>query len=300
MIWNTKIIDFAAEQIAAENPITFGESPYYKLNPLIRKANLLFKQTPEEIFEFGKIIVSDYLAKKYLDIIPYDFQKELMSNLDYYRFNIVAHGRQMGVSLITKIHVIKYILLNHNKNIILLTPNTESSKKFIEDIKLYYMKIPFFLKPGVVTWNDKSISFDNGCKILTYNNDKLLPIEFTPDFLLVSDACYINSNYNNIITEIVKVKHSRIFIFSYDNGEESIFHNMYKDAENELNLFKSLKIDWRDHPERDIKCKTEQIDILGSEEQFKEEYEVVEPDKVMNILNKVMDRLDDIEKRLGK
>jgi hypothetical protein len=43
----------------------------------------------------------------------------------------------------------------------------DTATEIVDKIKSIYSLIPFFLKPGIKVWNQKSLTFDNGCRIIS-------------------------------------------------------------------------------------------------------------------------------------
>jgi hypothetical protein len=64
-----------------------------------------------------------------------------------------------------------------------------------DKIKSIYSLIPFFLKPGIKVWNQKSLTFDNGCRIKTSARTKTPAI----DLLLIYFSWWVAHIPANII-----------------------------------------------------------------------------------------------------
>jgi hypothetical protein len=61
----------------------------------------------------------------------------------------------------------------------------DTATEIVDKIKSIYSLIPFFLKPGIKVWNQKSLTFDNGCRIKTSARTKTPAIGFTIDLLFL-------------------------------------------------------------------------------------------------------------------
>lgn len=104
IVWSTKSIELAYEAIEEGKGLRI--SPFHKNNPNLRKSNLVFQYTDEEIMEILKCkkdIV--YFAEKYVllktenglrNIKLRPYQKKLLRNYQNNRWNITLMPRQSG------------------------------------------------------------------------------------------------------------------------------------------------------------------------------------------------------------
>ena len=104
IVWSTKSIELAYEAIEEGKGLRI--SPFHKNNPNLRKSNLVFQYTDEEIMEILKCkkdIV--YFAEKYVLLKPENglrniklrpYQKKLLRNYQNNRWNITLMPRQSG------------------------------------------------------------------------------------------------------------------------------------------------------------------------------------------------------------
>jgi len=64
------------------------------------------------------------------------------------------------------IFALHYTIFNKDKTIAVLANKMQGAIEIVDRIKVLYEELPDFMKPGIVEWNKKSISFENGCKII--------------------------------------------------------------------------------------------------------------------------------------
>jgi hypothetical protein len=275
MIYNTEIIDFIIKQ----NLLGFNvlkESPFYKLNQNLRRANVKFNLTPDEEEQLKKVQETGILPVKirdmengnWCDLVLMDFQKELLKNMDDERFMFVNHSRQMGMSLCISYHLVKkYGMVNSEKDngIVLVSLKGSEINQQIRKIKDFYEQLPFFMKAGIKKWNDGSIEFDNGNRIVGMNSKDYPAVGFGIDSLIMYDCKNIGDRfekrfYNNIIPTICARTNSQIFIFENGQLDKDSFHGKLFYEHNNYNKY---QYHYRIIPGRDFKWVEEQWKIYG-------------------------------------
>lgn len=127
------------------------------------------------------------------------------------------------------------ILFKNDKNIMIIANKGDTANEIVEKIKSIYTLLPFFLKPGIKVWNQKSLTFENGCKIKTSARSKTPAIGFTIDVLYMDEFAHIPSNiiepyYTAAYPTVSSIENSKIIITSTPNGM-NLFHRLLVDAE---------------------------------------------------------------------
>jgi hypothetical protein len=131
--------------------------------------------------------------------------------------------------------------------------------EIVDKIKSIYTLLPFFLKPGIKVWNQKSITLENGCRIKTSARSKTPAIGHTIDLLYLDEFAHIPSNiiesyYAAAYPTVSAVLNSKIIITSTPNGM-NLFHRLLTDAErpegdSKKNNYKSIRVYWYQVPGR--------------------------------------------------
>ena len=103
----------------------------YLGNPNLKKANVSYPFTPEQVEEFVKCSQDPvYFIQKYIKIISldkglipfemYDFQVDMTRKFHAERFNIAKLPRQSGKSTIVTSYLLWYVIFNDNVNVAIL------------------------------------------------------------------------------------------------------------------------------------------------------------------------------------
>ena len=284
MNYTTEIINFIQKNDLL--PI-LNESPFYKLNPQLRRQNICFTLTDEEKKDLQEIKRTNDLPCRiklengdYGKFVIRGYQKEILDNMVLDRFMFVNHSRQMGISVSIALHLLKkYGLTNSelkNQGVLLVSNKLSQVKEMINKIKNMYMSLPFFMKAGIVKWNDKSIEFDNGNHI-SYMDGKTDPsVGFDIDCLVMYDCKYIGNRfekkfYKNIIPTVIARNNSQVFIFESGDLSKNIFlKKLFLDK----NMYKKYQYHWTLIHNRNESWVKNEIVMIG-EDSFKKEYELV-------------------------
>ena len=98
----------------------------------------------------------------------YEYQNRMLHQYKDERFNIAMLPRQMGKSTVSMAFLLHYVLTNPDSTVAILANKERTAIEILSRLKFAYEQLPWFLKPGVIEWNKKSIILANGekgCKI---------------------------------------------------------------------------------------------------------------------------------------
>ena len=270
MVFTTKLVDEATDKINDGIVIKRYQNPWLKSEVGLRRAGVAFRMTPDEQQEYVRCALDvHYFVEKYCkvkredgsvgNIFLRDYQKEILDNFVNSRFNILMASRQVGKTISSAIFMLHKILFDNDKNIMIVANKGDTAVEIVDKIKSIYTLLPFFLKPGIKTWNQKSLTFENGCRIKTSARTKTPAIGFTIDVLYLDEFAHIPSNiiepyYTAAFPTTAAVQNSKIIITSTPNGM-NLFHRLLTDAERpegdpQKNNYKAMRVYWYQVPGR--------------------------------------------------
>jgi hypothetical protein len=270
MIFTTTLVDAATDKINDGVVVKRYQNPWLKSEVGLRRAGVTFKMTPEEQQEYVRCALDvHYFTEKYCkvktedgsigNITLRDYQKDMLDNFVDNRFNILMASRQVGKTISSSIFMLHTILFNNDKNVMIVANKGDTAVEIVDKIKSIYTLLPFFLKPGIKTWNQKSLTFENGCRIKTSARTKTPAIGFTIDVLYLDEFAHIPSNiiepyYTAVFPTVSAIKNSKIIITSTPNGM-NLFHKLLTDGERpdgdpRRNNFKAHRVYWYQVPGR--------------------------------------------------
>ena len=270
MIFTTKLVDESTDKINDGIVIKRYQNPWLKSEVGLRRAGVSFRMSPEEQEEYIRCALDvHYFTEQYCKVKTEDgsvgqiklreYQKEILDNFVNSRFNILMASRQVGKTISASIFMLHTILFSNDKNIMIVANKGDTAVEIVDKIKSIYSLLPFFLKPGIKTWNQKSLTFENGCRIKTSARSKTPAIGFTIDVLYLDEFAHIPSNiiepyYTAAYPTVSAVQNSKIIITSTPNGM-NLFHKLLTDAERPegdplKNNYKPMRVYWHQVPGR--------------------------------------------------
>ena len=284
--WSTKKIDELLFKVEEEGlDYKSVDNPFHDGDPELKRANLLYEYTQDEILEMERCAKDVVYFSKYCRVMTddglfyvklRDYQESVLREYQASRFNIFLAPRQVGKSITSAIVLVWYLLFNHDKNAMILANVGSTAEELMDKIKAIVRGLPWFLKPGMVVNNVMSMKFDNGCRAIAKTTTKTSAIGFTIHFLYMDEFAHIHPNFiesffRSTYPTVSSSKVSRIIITSTPNGMNK-FYEIYRDAVNGDNSFNPIRVDWWQVPGRDEEWKKKEISNLGSQELFNQEY----------------------------
>ena len=270
MVFTTALVDEATDKINDGIVLKRYQNPWLKGEVGIKRSGISFRMSAEEQQEYIRCALDiQHFTEKYCKtkredgsigpITLRDYQEEILDNFVNNRFNILMASRQVGKTVSSAIFILHTILFNNDKNVMIVANKGDTAVEIVDKVKSIYTLLPFFLKPGVKTWNQKSLTFDNGCRIKTSARTKTPAIGFTIDLLYLDEFAHIPSNiiepyYTAAFPTVSAVQNSKIIITSTPNGM-NLFHRLLTDAERpdgdpQKNNFKASRVYWYQVPGR--------------------------------------------------
>jgi len=268
-IFTTKIVDDITNKINDGYLIKRFQNPWFKNEVGVRRAGITFAITDYEWGEYIRCKTDiHYFAEKYCkvktedgtigNIKLRDYQEDIL-DLFSGRFSILCASRQIGKTINTSITMLHFITFNNDKNVMIVANIANTAIEIIDKIKSIYVQLPFFLKVGIKNWNQRSITFDNGCRIKSSARTKTPALGFTIDFLYLDEFAHIPTNiiepyYTAVFPVVSAIENSKIIITSTPNGM-NLFYKLLTDAERSdgdplKNNYRAMRVYWYQVPGR--------------------------------------------------
>lgn len=269
-IFDTKSVEEITNKINDGYVIKRFQNPWFKNEIGVRRSGITFALSDDELKEYIRCKLDiHYFAEKYCKIKTEDgsigpmklrdYQKDILNLYHDNRFSILMGSRQIGKTISAAITMLHFITFNNDKNIMIVANIANTTIEIIDKIKSIYILLPFFLKVGIKNWNQRSIIFDNGCRIKSSARTKTPAIGFTIDFLYMDEFAHIPANiiesyYTAAFPVVSAIENSRIVITSTPNGM-NLFYKLLTDAERPSgdplkNNYKAMRVYWYQVPGR--------------------------------------------------
>lgn len=282
-VWNTEKILKEIEKI--NGGLEADYLPFYEKNIDLKNNNIIFEYTKEELEIYAKCVNDVIYFSQFCKVMTdegyqyiklRDYQEDCLKKFQKHRKIIFLASRQIGKSIMSAIFIVWYICTHKDRNIMIVANKGATTVKLLNDVKEIIKGLPFFLKPGVISWGQTGLKFDNGVNIYTQSTTSSTAVGFTIHLLYADEFAhipkrFIKEMYRSIFPTLSSSKISRIIITSTANGP-NFFYELYINALNKKNDYVPLRVDWWEVPGRDENWKRKEIANLGSEEMFNQEY----------------------------
>lgn len=251
---------------------------FYNANPNLKSIGVQISYTPEKLQEFLKCQEDPiYFIKKYIKIISldhgivpfilYDYQVNFILALHNNRRTIGMMPRQHGKTTTVAAYLVWYVIFNDAKTVAVLANKAAAAREIMSRIQLMYEHLPKWLQQGVSEWNKGSISLENNSKIFTAATSSSGIRGKSVNFLLI-DECAIIPNtvadefFTATYPTISAGQTTKIALTSTPLGLNH-FWKFWVEAENGINGFVPIRVDYWEHPDHDDAWALQQKQLLG-------------------------------------
>jgi hypothetical protein len=291
-LWTTARINKLLDAIENDGFDIKGlhNSPFKDNDVNLKRGNLPFEYTPEEVEELKKC-KSDvlYFATNYCKIqtgdgVKYikdtdglrDFQEQILQSFRGNKWNILMASRQTGKSVTSAIFILWFLLFKSDKTALIVADNFTTTRELMDKFRICLDGLPFFMKPGIKHINSGNIKFDNDSRIVGRTTTKKSGIGLTVNILYIDEFAHIDEAkldefYRAIVPTITADPNAKVIITSTPNGKNK-FYEIWVDAIAGKSDYVPLRVDWWQVRGRDEAWKQSVIANLGSVEDFNQEY----------------------------
>ena len=194
----------------------------------------------------------------------FPFQEESLTTLQKNRYNVILKSRQLGISTLSAGYALWSMLFNEDFNVLVIATTQDVAKNLVSKVQIMNENLPSWLKTNILTNNKLSLKFANGSEIKAISSSSTGARSEALSLLIVDEAAFIRN-----IEEIWVASQATLstgggaIVLSTPNGIGNWFHQTWADAENGINGFETIKLDWKLHPERDQLWRNDQTKLLG-------------------------------------
>jgi hypothetical protein len=204
----------------------------------------------------------------------FDFQKEIIEAYFCERKVIVKLPRQMGKTTTTAAFFLWYSLFHDNKVCCILANKAPIAQEILGRVKLMYEHLPLWIQQGIIEWNKRSITLENGSRILAAATSSSAIRGFSLSLVFMDEFAHVPNNiaeefFTSIYPTISSGKETKILIASTPNGLNH-YYKFWTEAESKANDFVPIFYEWSRMPGRDAIWYQEQLRAL-KEMKFRQE-----------------------------
>lgn len=182
----------------------------------------------------------------------YDFQDQLLIDLEKHRFNVVLKARQMGISTIVAAHIAWLMMFHKHKNVLILCTKLQTATNLVKKVKEMVKNLPEWMQIAkIIVDNRTSFELSNGSQIKASSTSGDAGRSEALSLLVLDEAAFI-PDLEQLWTGIYPTISTggRCIALSTPNGVGNWFHTTYVESESGINMFYPTKLHWSLHPER--------------------------------------------------
>ena len=150
---------------------------FYKQNANLKAAGVSVPFTEDQVKEYIKCSQDPaYFIKTYAKIVSLDdgvvpflmfpYQERIVNTIHLNKNTLGKLFRQAGKSTIVAAYFAWYILFNNNKTAVILANKQAIAIEIFSRVQFIIENLPQWLQQGVVEWNKKSITLENGSRCI--------------------------------------------------------------------------------------------------------------------------------------
>ena len=215
-----------------------------------------------------------YFMKKYVKIqhpirgtvafALYPFQEDALQNFVDNQLNIVLKSRQMGISTLTAAYSLWLMTFHNDKNILCISITQETAKEIVTKVRFANDNLPVWLKIPCVEDNRLSLRLKNGSQIKAVSSASTAGRSSALSLLIVDECAFIDGVEEIWLSaQYTLSTGGRAIILSTPNGVGNFFHKIWVESEECKNNFKTIRLPWNLHPERDQSWRNKQTELSG-------------------------------------
>lgn len=292
-IWTSKVLEAALTGLEQGRKLI--ANPFYENNTRLLKSDLVFQRTEWEKEEFRKCMNDIvYFANTYCklmtpegvkSIILRDYQEKYLHQVVENQLNIMCSCRQAAKTTTSAIFMLHFVCFNTDKNALILGNKRKTAVDILSKLKSIFFELPYFLKPGVMKFNEGEIALDNGCTVKAEATTINSGIGMTIHCCLMDEFAHIAPNiidqfYNNLFPVLTAGKGKCIITSTV--GGYNLFYRLCMAAKSGENDYAYFEVTWDMVPEwdpdkrcwvkRDEEWHQKQVANYGSEEAFNQQF----------------------------
>ncbi len=203
-------------------------------------------------------------------LIPFElfeYQKKFIQIIEKNRKVISMQPRQMGKSQTVAAYILWYTLFNNNKTVAILAYKSDAAMEILSRYQLMFENIPIWMQQGIKTWNKGDVELENGSSVFTAATSSSGIRGKSVNLLYVDEVAIVPNNiaeqfFTSVYPVVSAGETTKIILTSTPLGYNH-FWKFWNDAENNVNGFSALRVNYWEHPKRNEQWAKEQKALLG-------------------------------------
>jgi hypothetical protein len=193
-------------------------------------------------------------------------------------------SRQMGKSTVAVGYLLWYAMFNPDATVLIASNKHDGALEIMQRLRFAYENVPDHIRSGVLSYNKKSIEFDNGSRVISQTTTSNTGRGLSISLIYLDEFAFVERNIARELWTSLSPTLStggKIIITSTPDTTDDQFSELWFAAtkmvddygnatEVGVNGFRPFFADWKEHPDRDEQWAEEQRSELGVEKFLRE------------------------------
>lgn len=215
----------------------------------------------------------------------FDYQSEMLEVIHNNKRAICLCGRQLGKTTLTAGYLLWSAMFIPDYTILVAAHIFSGAQEIMQRVRYGYEYCPDFIRAGVVKYNQGSIDFENGSRIVSRTTTENTGRGMSISLLYMDELAAVRGTIQDSFWASISptlATGGKAIITSTPLSDEDLFARLWQGANKRIdefgnptdlgiNGFKPFKALWHENPERDEKWERDQRAELG-DEKFEREH----------------------------
>ena len=195
----------------------------------------------------------------------YPYQEDTLEDFLKHDRSIVLKSRQLGISTLIAAYSLWLILFHNDKNVLVVAIDQNTSKNLVTKVRVMFDNLPSWLKMNCTESNKLSMRLSNGSQIKAVASTGTSGRSEALSLVIIDEAAFVDGA-EELWASLQQTLSTggKGIILSTPNGTGNFFHKIWIKAESGENKFKTIRLPWQVHPERDQEWRDRQDAELGA------------------------------------
>lgn len=213
----------------------------------------------------------------------YDKQKQMLHHLVDNDKTICLSARQTGKTTTYTVFCLWLTTLFTEKKVMICANKLQTAMEIMERLRRAYEQLPFWIKPGILTYNKGEIKFANMSSIMAFSTSSSGARGSSGNVIVIDEMAFIPKNiiddfFASVMPIISSGKSTKAIIVSTPNGASGLYYELWKQANSKdksanRDGWTPFRINWWETGGiRDDKWKAKQIATIGMD-RWRQEFE---------------------------
>jgi intein/homing endonuclease len=154
----------------------------------------LIKSANDPVYFIENFIKVQHPTKGMLPLKLFPYQLEMIKAIHEHRKTVMLAARQLGKTTVAAAYLLHYAMFNDDKTVLIAANKLTQALEIMQRVKVAYEACPDSIRAGVRKYNEGSITFDNGSRIIAQATTPNTGRGMSVSLLMVDEMAFAPAN----------------------------------------------------------------------------------------------------------